>query len=418
MSNGEQRRIVKYKRIVNPADSSSYVDVPCITDIWFLSNDGQMYHRTFDSTANNTLRQTHISTVQNQTQDLSGNVTADGGNKIDVERIDQIQVQNSDWYEYLNLSNSDGNPSQVRKTHVLRYNQSNTNDANATPWVDIEVIDEFTIQGFLKQTHTFKLGETDASQINIYSLTNDPGSSLNNDDGSDPRNPPSNGGANGQQTALWGDNTYWGDDLDWLPLDTNGNPDPVRLDPFQNIVNVSWGGDWVLDTGFGVTCEFIIIFPSNFTLGSNVSVPFSIAITEFNPSADAPVDINKERPYIQNGKTIGGGSFSESLRNGVIAVSWSEAVTFSSRSEADKFKPFGGVSPQFTWSIASIGSSDSAVIRFTAGGNVALTDPTGKVVVSHEGEQESGSILWNTAISAVATFDVSTGAVTLDVTKT
>jgi hypothetical protein len=243
MANGEQQRVVKYKRIVDPSDPhpqnpASYIDVPCITGIWFLSNNGQMYHRTFDSTANNTLRDVTVVAVDHQTQ---GGGT-DTSNSIQFERINQVQVQNSDWYEYLSFKNDPNNPPVKRKSHVLRYNQANQNDANATPWVDVEVMDQFAIQGFLKQTHSFKLGETDSAQVNIYNLNNDPGQALVNDDGSDPLNPPAGntvGDSSGQTAALWSDNTYWGD-IGQLPLDTNGNPDPVRLDPFQNIVNVNW----------------------------------------------------------------------------------------------------------------------------------------------------------------------------------
>jgi hypothetical protein len=228
MSNGEEKRVVQYKRIVDPSDSdpgnpTSYIDVPCITQIDFLSPEGQLYVRKFDSTAKNQLRKTHTVTVKHTTK--SGG--EEDGNQIDVERIDEIQIQNGDWYEYLRFSNNDDNPSQVRKTHVLRYNQANKNDKDEEPWVDVAVIDEFTIKGFLKQTHLFDLGSTDASQITVYKLNNDPGLPLGDDD--DPKDP------------RWGNNEFYGVNGQ-LPLDTNGNPDPVRLDPFQNIVNINWGG--------------------------------------------------------------------------------------------------------------------------------------------------------------------------------
>jgi hypothetical protein len=230
MSNGgELKRVVKYKRVVDPSDPdpknpTSWIDVPCIIQIGFLSPEGQLYVRKFDSTQKNNLRKTHTVTVKHTTK--SGG--HEDGNQIAVERIDEIQVRNGDWYEYLRFSNDDANPSKLRKTHVLRYNQSNKNDPNEEPWVDVAVIDEFTIKGFLKQTHLFKLGDTDASQVTVYKLKNDPGQPLGDDD--DPNNPK------------WGDNKFYGANIDQLPLDTNGNPDPVRLDPFQNIVNVNWGG--------------------------------------------------------------------------------------------------------------------------------------------------------------------------------
>jgi hypothetical protein len=259
-----QPRVIKLKRVVDPNDPNpdnpdSYVDVPCITQISFRDGSGQVFVRTFDSTNNNNGRTTHTHTVKNQVQDGSKNITIDDQNKIDVERIDEAKIQYGDQIEVMKpLSNdppplgpTDGPSLGHLKSHVVRYNQENTSDPDSVPWVDVELIDKIKLKGYFKSSVSTRnrvshSGNTiDAKQQVTFDLSgntmgdtkddSDTGMPLN--DATDPFNP----------TFVKIDTT-----LDMLPMDTNGNPDPVRLDPFQNIVNVSWAPRLIVVLSVGI----------------------------------------------------------------------------------------------------------------------------------------------------------------------
>jgi hypothetical protein len=230
-----QQRLVKLKRVVDPNDPNpdnpdSYVDVPVTVKLYINDGEGQGYVKTFDSTQQNNSRTVHTHTVKNQTTDGLGNITKNDDNTIDVERIDRMRIRNADQVEVIRPNNNDPAPlgptddpsSGHLKTHVLRYNQENMNDPYSEPWIDVEVVDKLKTKGFFKGEPNGN--SNDAGQITILTLTsNDSGKDLN--DPTDPFNP------------MWSkvDTT-----LDSLPMDTNGNPDPVRLSLVENIVNVSW----------------------------------------------------------------------------------------------------------------------------------------------------------------------------------
>jgi hypothetical protein len=235
----EVQRVVGLKRLIDPNDPNpnnptNYIDIPVIVSIWFKdANKAQRYRRTFNNSKALNARTVHTHTVKNQSLDASGKFTADDTNSVDVERIDALTIKNADWHSTWHLHNQDPAPQLApsdpaydpgkeghNKTHVVRYNKGNVNDPTSTPWVDVELVDILAMKGAKKQrgNHT---------QVRYYHLGgNDPGADLN--DATDPFSP------------TWGDITFH-PTLGTLPVDTNGNPDPVRLDPFQNIVNINWG---------------------------------------------------------------------------------------------------------------------------------------------------------------------------------
>lgn len=237
-------RVIGLKRIVDPDDPdpqnpTNYVDVPTIVSIRIM--DGyipQTMIRSYYSIDGNDIRQTKVHTVKNQSTSNGSTIQTDDTNKLDVERVLMCQHVNADWIEWHYFNNGDPAPLPAPidpaydptlghvKSHVVRYNKDNKNDPNSTPWIDVELADVVRIIGNRKER------ESDAAQVAIVSLNNDGGDDTFSDPG-DPFN-PAWADINYYQTQNWG---YAG----IMPLDTNGNPDPVRLDPFTNIVNVDWG---------------------------------------------------------------------------------------------------------------------------------------------------------------------------------
>jgi len=145
----ESGRVMAWKRIVNPDDDSEYIDVPCITQITFIDqDDGQEYDHSFDNTDANQARTTHTVTVKNANDDSM---------TVNVERCTQYSVhENHNDYDIdVIINNNDpaplgpsGDGNGHAKSHVVRYNQDNTNDPTSTPWVDVELADEVNITGY------------------------------------------------------------------------------------------------------------------------------------------------------------------------------------------------------------------------------------------------------------------------------
>lgn len=262
----EVGRTVFLKRLIDPSDPdptnpTNYIDVPCIVSIYFEDpGDGQVYQRILDSTAQNNTRQVHTKEVGWQSFDSDGSVSSDTSNQVMVERIDETDDYNPDYLERVQLIDQDPAPLPPPSdpsynadsghwiTHVVRYNKDNINDPDATPWVDIEVADAIKLQGFLEQRHRNTGSHADDSgQVFTLNFDNDPG----DQNFTDPNDP---------YPARWADINYWspsdGSAYQYMPQDTdgatpdaNGNPAPVRLDPFQNIVNINWSG--------GLAVEFL-----------------------------------------------------------------------------------------------------------------------------------------------------------------
>jgi hypothetical protein len=257
MANGNDiiNRTISFKRIVDPddpdpANPTSYVDVPCILGVRLIDGkDPLQLVRTYDNTISNNRRAVHVTTVKNQSTPDGKTIVADDSNKLDCERVKSCQHVHADWIEHHYFVNGDPAPLPAPidpaydptkghiKSHVVRYNQANKNDPNETPWVDIELVDRTKIVGMRKER------DSDAGQVAIIHLSQDGGDDTFSDP-NDPFNP------------RWGDRDHYLKQ-NWklvgnpppdgkgakliMPIDTNGNPDPVRLDPFQNITNCDWG---------------------------------------------------------------------------------------------------------------------------------------------------------------------------------
>lgn len=256
MATGDTKsRTISFKRIVDPSDPDpsnpvSYCDVPCIVALRIVDGENPtQLIRTFDSGQTNMVRKTRVRTVKNATTPDGVAIVTDDTNKVDCERVIYAKHVNSDLTEWKYLIDSDPAPLPApidpaydktqghRKSHVVRYNQANKNDPNETPWIDVELADEVKIIG----NHDER--DSDAAQVVFLTLSQDAGDKTFSDP-TDPFNP------------TWADRDYY-QTQNWdlvgleppdgkgaeliMAMDTSGNPDPVRLDPFQNIVNVDWG---------------------------------------------------------------------------------------------------------------------------------------------------------------------------------
>jgi hypothetical protein len=296
-----RRRLVYLKRIVDPddpdpANPTSYVDVPVIVGA-VLGDTGNStsYWRSHDSTADNSARTTRQVEIRHQSQDGSGNITADSGTTpLVVERVDKFRVRNYDQKEIPTLhspssdegvfgatgnspgesagssaGNAMGGPDPGKwLTHVVRYNGGNTPDAGDTPWIDVELMDICKLRGYFVQRDRYtgfdRNQHSDYTQMTYLWLKNDPGVGPEGgfSDPDDPFNP------------TWSDINYWyhvgngeiqpgdpwpGDGntdglLPYLPNDgsnglgSSGDGGAVRLDPFQNIVNYQFGGKSLIIT--------------------------------------------------------------------------------------------------------------------------------------------------------------------------
>lgn len=240
-------RTIAFKRIVDPSDPdpqnpTNYIDVPVTVGV--VLGDGkssQRLIRTYDNTKNNTVRATWTDTVNNKSTD-GQKITEDDSNTVDVERVISVQVSNQSQLEFHYFNTGDPaplpppsdpsyDPTQGHyRSHVLRYNKDNVNDPNSTPWVDVEVADAVRVGGN-KRERNDAANLPGVGQQSFIWLENDFGDNTFSDP-TDPYN-PAWADQNFYQTKNW-------DFAGTLPLDTNGNPDPVRLDPFTNIANINW----------------------------------------------------------------------------------------------------------------------------------------------------------------------------------
>ena len=184
--------------------------VPVITELHVVDQKEYAQERRyqFDNTQANNGREVHTKSVVS---------TSDGITNLDVERIDRFstvdQKEQAQERRFV-LDNNDPPPSlpaggdpKHRKTHVVRYCKDN--DETGFVWVDSELIDEMRL-----------IDQKDHAQESIIILDNPAGQTFNY--GSDPYMP-----------------TFVEVDMTLEEIDEgDGDTVPVRLDPFQNIVNV------------------------------------------------------------------------------------------------------------------------------------------------------------------------------------
>lgn len=241
------QRTVAFKRIVdpddiNPGNPSNYIDIPIVASLQVIDGENaQLMIKTFYNESANDSRKTWTATVNNKSTPDGSTIIEDDSLLVDCERVSSITFVDTFWTVKQFFFNADPAPLPPvidpsykdavghYKSHVVRYNMDNVNDPNSTPWVDVEVIDVFRQVGLRREREA-----TGAGQIAYITLNNDQGDKTFNDP-SDPYQP------------RWADRDYWKTQQGWdfagiILNDSNGNPDPVRLDPFTSIVNINWGG--------------------------------------------------------------------------------------------------------------------------------------------------------------------------------
>src|SRR5260370_21906654 len=176
-------------RVINPNDNTQFVDVKVIDAIAFIDphDQGQETDYNLDNKEENQFRQVHTVTING----------TDGSSTLNVERIDLFGVvdahaggQESDF----NMVGNMNEPPQHLLTHDFVVN----NPTNPSLTITVQRIDQFSI-----------IDPHDQAQETLYYLNN------LDDDMSNPS------------------------EVDTSDDGTSINP-PWRMDPFQNITDVSW----------------------------------------------------------------------------------------------------------------------------------------------------------------------------------
>lgn len=224
-------RKMKRKRIRLNGSSpgtDEYVDIPVIEEISFKDpkTNQQEYGFRFKNNENDT-RKVHIKKVRAATVS-GGGVSYDEGKFINVERIETISFKdpktNMQEYGYrlrnndpppLTPEGDDGGELRHRKVQFVRYTKNNSPDGN--PWVDVERYVEFEVKDpkTNMQEFVYRLNWGDFQSLPKIIDSTDP-YAVNTD---------LRLGFCDPDTELYPD----GNDID----------PPWRIDPFQNIVNVS-----------------------------------------------------------------------------------------------------------------------------------------------------------------------------------
>ncbi len=218
----EFSRTTARKKVRLPGDET--IDVPVITVISFIDpfHQYQEYQYQIDNTEN-VERSKHVDIVNPVAVDKDGvptetTPTADTGAQLYVERIDiwnTIDPFGRYQESGMTLDNTTGNDklpphfSNHTRTHIYRYYKDPQNPNDDGVWVDSEVIDEFAVIDPFEQYQERQF--TLANPTNEELRDGDVSGQANQDD------PDITIGGEGEGT-----------------VDT-----PIRLDPFQNIVNYS-----------------------------------------------------------------------------------------------------------------------------------------------------------------------------------
>lgn len=188
----ETDRTTSVRRITNPDDASVYVDLKVIDAISFVDpkSQGQETQYTLNNGSDDN-RQVHVT-------NLTG---TDGASKLDVERIDVFSVIDAadrGQETQFALDNSAEPPTHLTTHDVKIYSD------DGSCWLMVRRTDSFAVAD-----------PSDSGQETVFELDN-PDDDIGNPP--DPLDPP--------------DTTWDGTDI---------NP-PWRIDPWQNIIDVSWGG--------------------------------------------------------------------------------------------------------------------------------------------------------------------------------
>ncbi len=201
------------KRVRNPLNTDQYIDIPIVEDIDYTTGSGfifqrRKYHLINDDKDNPTTRKVKSKTITHRAIGINGG-PADPGD--DIDRPDRVEVEviqefttktgsGPTYNKYTTALTHDPpeNPEPGRKTFQVRIRHPEHDDW----WIDVERTLEYTTKtgsGPTFMRHTHKLDwDHDAFNASVTDLPIDE----DPDSGFDP---------------------------------------PWRLDPYQNIVNVSWG---------------------------------------------------------------------------------------------------------------------------------------------------------------------------------
>lgn len=233
------------KKIKDPDDDDNFVMIPVTDQITF--RDPKSFAQEYVFRFNNTESAGRVAHVRRVKQKIGmpTDYTEDDSNYVEVERIDRLgavdpksfaqgtgfRFDNRDepesWPALPGVLDEVEQPARYR--HVVRYTADNT--LAGVPWVDVELIDLFSV----KDPKSF-------GQETIYRITYaERGPPI-----ADPDDPY-------QPTFAFADHD--------LPTAEEGSTEidpPYRIDPFQNIVNVSWGGvSWITTSYDGVNSRYL-----------------------------------------------------------------------------------------------------------------------------------------------------------------
>jgi hypothetical protein len=245
----ETGRLINRKRVKLP--SGATVDVPVISQIKFLDvvSQGQETEFHLDNTSA-AKRDVHVASVPGSGQPLDESGASDG---LKVERIDVWRVsdlissaQESDFHLDNKTVNASAPPPYFKtheKTHVVKY----INEPDDGNWIKSELIDSCKFSDTVEQ-----------SQETEYFLAN----------------PPDNAAITGLMLGADADGTPT-IAVDPSVAEITDAIDPLRTDPFQNIVDYSGGyllvftfewTDMVIDSNWQVPNSPTTIVPSTTTI--------------------------------------------------------------------------------------------------------------------------------------------------------
>jgi hypothetical protein len=219
----EGGRTTKRKKVMLPSGEEIYI--PVITQISFIDaiDRGQETQHTIDNSLDSN-RIVHVDQVFATPVDKDGTAIGDPAQQdtpLYVERIDvwkSLDVVDRGQESEFSIDNRTGNDTAPprftnhQKTHVYRYFQDPENPDDNGTWIDAELIDQIAV-----------VDPADRAQETIYALENPTNTQFRDGDLSGQASPEdpdiTNGDADGEGTV---DN-------------------PIRTDPFQNIINFSSG---------------------------------------------------------------------------------------------------------------------------------------------------------------------------------
>lgn len=309
----EGERVKGRKKVILPNGDTIYV--PVITKISFI-DPYERYQETehsIDNTAESN-RNVHADNVHPVPVDRDGvptedPPTQDTSQSLYVERIDTWHAV--DPYERyqdtdLTLDNATGNdllPPNFfnhEKTHIYRYHQDPQNPDDDGIWIDSELIDEFSV-----------VDPYERYQEKHYTLLNPTNAEFRDGD------------LSGQASNDDADITIGGGDGEG----TEDNP--IRLDPFQNIVN--WNG--------GFLFAEITIIGAGDTNNSGASCDLATAIdgcgTQYTSNTMATC-----KAYYQSWRIVGsGGKFISSSAEVTPAAVFNDAYIKTLFPEVDVSTP-------------------------------------------------------------------------------